>query len=202
MEDEAYNKRDELLAKYITRLPLGNHTDKPFVIGLMGLVGSGKSTVAAEIEKRFGILVGSNDDIRRFLNEEGYGGAAPVQQTLQYIAEAASDYLYAHNVSHIIDADLFKFAARAKERAERNGFRFVLVEVACPEEIIRERIIQRSKDIEAGNVANASRAGIEDFEQRKEVWATMEKPKPDAVIWTDKPLEPQLSELAEILQIA
>lgn len=201
MEDEAYNKRDELLAKYITRLPLGNRTDTPFVIGLMGLVGSGKSTVAAEIEKRFGILVGSNDDIRRFLNEEGYGGAAPAQQTLQYIAEAASDYLYAHKVSHIIDADLFKFAANAKARAERSGFRFVLVEVACPEEIIRERIIERSKKIETGHTDNASRAGIEDFERRKEVWAAMQKPEPHLVIWTNKPLSDQLEKLEKILQI-
>lgn len=202
MEDEAYSKRDELLTKYLTRLPLENHKDKPFVIGLMGLVGSGKSTVAAEIAKRFGILIGSNDDIRRFLNEEGHGGSAPVQQTLQYIAEAASDYLYAHHVSHIIDADLFKFAASAKERAERNGFRFVLVEVACPEEVIRQRIIQRSKDIEVGNATNASRAGIEEFERRKEVWATVPKPKADIVIRTDQPLDEQIEELVKILQIS
>jgi len=201
MQDEAYEKRDELLAKYIKRLSLEKSVGEPFVIGLMGLVGSGKSTVAAAIEKRFGILVGSNDDIRRFLNDEGYGGTAPVQGTLQYIAEAASDYLYDHGVSHVIDADLFKFAAHAKARAVKSGFRFVLVEVACPEEIIRQRIIQRSKAVDAGKTENASRAGIEDFERRKEIWASMEKPESDLVIWSDKPLEEQLEKLAGILQI-
>lgn len=200
MEDEAYDKRDELLAKYIQRLPLETYEGKPFVIGLMGLVGSGKSTVATAISTRFGILIGSNDDIRRFLNEEGYGGDAPVQQTLQYIAEAASDYLYKRRVSHIIDADLFKFASNARERAERNGFRFVLVEVSCPEDIIRERIVRRSESIDRGNAENASRAGLEEFERRKAVWESLPKPTADFVVRTDQPLKTQMDSLMKLLQ--
>ena len=201
MEDEAYDRREELLAEYIQRLPLESQPGKPFVIGLMGLVGSGKSTVAAEISKRFSIPVGSNDDIRRFLNEQGYGGDAPVQQTLQYIAEAASDYLYEHGVSHIIDADLFKFAAGAKERAERNGFRFVLIEIVCPDEVILERIALRSRNSDKGiSSDDASRADLKEFERRKAVWASAHKPHADIVIHSDRPINAQIGKLVELLQ--
>lgn len=200
MQDEAYDKRQDLFAEYVQRFPIEIRGEKPFVIGLMGLVGSGKSTVAAAIGERLNIPTGSNDDIRRFLNTKGYAGDAPVQQTLQFIAEAASDYLYEHGVSHIIDADLFKFAVNARERAERQDFRFVLVEVACPEEIIRERIVARGDAIGRGGASNASRAGIEEFERRKAVWESLLKPDADFVIYTDQPLDSQIDNLIKLLQ--
>src|SRR5882724_11187243 len=48
-----------------------NKTQKPVVIALIGLVGSGKSSVARELAEKIGATVISGDDIRIELRAQG-----------------------------------------------------------------------------------------------------------------------------------
>src|SRR5689334_16810217 len=126
---ESAVNNDELLAKFLASINVRPHnTKKLFVVGLVGIIGSGKSYVAGLLAQRTGLYIGNSDVIRRFLNSEGFEGEAPVQQTLQYIAEHSSGYLYQKQVSHIIDADLVKFHDTARRNALNHGALFYLVE--------------------------------------------------------------------------
>ncbi|MDN5275292.1 MAG: hypothetical protein JWP06_1193 [Candidatus Saccharibacteria bacterium] len=183
----------ELLKEYISYIPLKvSETKQPIIIAMVGLVGAGKSTIAKAIAERTGLYVASNDAIRRFLNEKGFQGASPVQDMLEYIAEAGTAYLLEHRVSHIIDNDLLKFHEQARLAIEAQGFRFYLLGVQCSERTILERLKKRSKDIANGAVDTLSRASKEQYEVRKKVHSQTPQPVFDFIFNTENPLEPQV----------
>lgn len=137
----------------------------PFVIGMIGVVGSGKSTFAGALAKRLHIYVSSNDHIRRWLNQQGVSGASPRQELLQRIAEARSRYLYEHGVSHILDNDLLQFYDLAKENADAFKVRFFLFHIVADDKVIIERLKLR----ERSGDANLSQVGIERYKERRQL---------------------------------
>jgi len=146
--------KEDLVKEYIKQLHIKSSIISNIVIGIIGLPGSGKSTVAAKLAERTGLLVVSNDNIRRFLNTHGYPGANPGQETVEFISEARTEYLLRHGVSHIIDADLTGHIDDARSRAQKYDFNLVLVKVECPEEIILDRITKRLIDGKSESQAN------------------------------------------------
>lgn len=191
----------QLLLKFIDQLPVKDHNSRQlFVIGMIGLNGSGKSYLARQIADQIGLYVGSNDSIRRFLNEQGFTGDAPVQDTLQFIAEESSKYLYDHQVSHIIDADLIKFHANARRNAEAHGARFYLINVQCPEPVMRERVTTRLTDVNAGRSDNDSRADINEFEKRLALHNELPKPVCDFTVMTNQDLTSQIDTIIATLR--
>lgn len=193
---------DEIRERYFQSIKVpSNFTRLPFAVGMVGVVGSGKSTVAAALADKLDLYVASNDAIRRFLNGLGFEGASPRQELLQYIAESSTRYLMSHGISHIMDLDLMKFYSLARQNVESNGGRFYLVNVTCPEKVILERLSARTQKGAAHDIANLSRSGVEEYYVRKRVHEETKMPaRFDFTFDTSKALEPQVSEFAEILR--
>lgn len=195
-------KEVRLFEKFIKTIDASHgNTKKLFSIGLVGLTGSGKSTVAAAIGRKIGLYIGSNDSIRRFLNEEGFEGESPNQELLQKIAERASVYLYQNKISHIIDADLIKFHQTARKNAEKNGADFLLISVILSEEIILARLQKRNEEIKKNPNSNLSRVGSKEYFRRKELHEELGLPQ-DIYFTFDnsQELNPQLDIFIEKLK--
>jgi predicted kinase len=155
--------KEELATQYLAQLKIHSSEIKNLVIGLIGLPGTGKSTVAAKIAEQTGILVVSNDNIRRFLNTHGHPGSRPDREVLEYIAVERTKFLFEKGISHIIDADLTSHVEKARNNATGFGFKLVLIKVECPEDIALARIEKR-----LGEGTDESQASIKTYHKRVE----------------------------------
>ena len=77
---ESLSKAEELAQKdYFLKLDVAikRKTKKPVIVGIVGLIGSGKTTLAKEIAPFVGATIISGDDIRILLRhkKEKYGNA-------------------------------------------------------------------------------------------------------------------------------
>jgi predicted kinase len=140
------------------------NTKVVFLIGMVGLVGVGKSTFAQALSARLGLYIASNDSIRRWLNEQGIPGVSPRQDLVQKIAEASSRYLYAHSISHILDADLVEYYDRARQYTDEFDARFFLFHLVAPEETILARIEKRTAEA----AKTGSQAGLAEYRVRRD----------------------------------
>jgi len=148
---------------YLTTIKTtSKNTKVVFLVGMVGLVGVGKSTFSQALSARLGLYVASNDTIRRWLNSQGIPGISPRQDLVQKIAEASSRYLFAQSISHILDADLVEYYDRARRYADEFGVRFFLIHLVASEETILSRIEKRT----AKGDKTGSLAGIEEYKVR------------------------------------
>src|SRR3989304_6776326 len=162
--------KNNLVKKYIFQINTKHHnTKRLFAIGMIGVTGVGKSYIAEILAQNLGLYIASNDRIRRFLNDEGYGEESPEQLLLQDIAEQSSKYLYDNQISHIIDADLIKFYDVAKKNARKHKAKFYLIRVICSEKLILQRLKKRKEKIQRGDVTNLSRVSVEEYLKRKKI---------------------------------
>ncbi len=192
--------QEALLQEYIQSLEyVPNNTKRSFVVGLVGVTGSGKSTVARKLAENANLFVASNDAIRRFLNSKGFEGDSPVQHVLEYMAVACGDYLDERHVSRVLDADLLMFIDTARQRAEEHGFKFYLVHIVAPDALIRERIKHRLENTVDGS-GEHSRAGIDAYERRLELHTQAQLPEFDFEIHTDEPLDEQIDRLCQLFE--
>jgi cytidylate kinase len=198
--DVTEDQRAALLGKFLTTIPIREEPERGlFVIAMVGLPGSGKSTVAREISRRLNVYIASNDKIRRFLNDEGYPGVSPIQEVLQFIAESQTDYLLDHHVSHIIDNDLIKFVDAVRSKIARYRGRMYLINVVCPEDVNLKRLDDRLQKVSGGLEGGHSRAGEEEYRRRKEVHMTVQKPTFDFVVYSDQDLASQIDDITRQL---
>lgn len=188
---------EELIQKYIQTIPSKySETKKLFVIGFVGLIGSGKSYVAKKISENLSLYIASNDKIRRFLNKLGYEGDSPVQKTMEKIAESSSKHLFERKMSHIIDADLIWAHVIANNIAEQFDANLYIIHISCPEAEIIKRLEKRSTE------GNLSRAGKERYFERKEIHSTHKHPgyfyKIDSSKNVDEQIEKLISKLKKV----
>lgn len=181
-------------------------TPKLFSIGFIGITGVGKSYVAELLSDKTGILITRNDNIRRFLNEKGIEKVNTGEENftiMQYIAENTSVFLYQNNISHILDQDIIRFYEKAKNISERNGAKFILVKLVCPEDILLKRLSLRTEKIEEGDTTNDSRVGIEEYEKRKIVHESVDVPNEMIfmTINTGSNVESQVDDLITSLKV-
>jgi len=112
-----------------------------------GLQGTGKSTVAKKIAGILGAHLLRTDVIRRELFHERQYTQEETERVYAEMFERARKLLQRGN-SVVLDAMFVKEYERvpAREIAERLGIRFQIVEIICEEEVVKQRIKERSGD--------------------------------------------------------
>jgi predicted kinase len=137
---------------------------KPVLFITVGLVGTGKTTLAQALAKRLGLVVISSDVIRKQLAgipltehrfEEFSGGiysAESTRKTYDELFYQAKQFLSV-GTSVVLDASFIKSAERVKaeELAKEIGADFYALECVLGEDTIKQRLAQR---LEEGEVSD------------------------------------------------
>ncbi len=158
---------------------------RPCVIVVFGVIGTGKSTVADMIAEELDANVYSSDATRKELagmspterDREGFdkGIYSPeiTEKTYSEIINRAFDNLAFRGVS-VVDATFSKRNRRQKvlEEAKKTDTPCFFIETTIPEEIIRERLIEREK--KGTSVSDAGVDMLEKFMQGYEKPAELE----------------------------
>jgi predicted kinase len=113
-------------------------TKKPVVVGVIGLVGSGKSSVAHELAKHIGATVIEGDDIRVELRKLGER-----YKKSRAIAENAAIEVVKQGGNAILDSDFVdeKKRASVREKARKAGVRLVFVRTYCDLDVMVGRTL-------------------------------------------------------------
>lgn len=163
-------------------------TRKFFVVAMMGLQGTGKSTLAKKISDALSIPIASNDQVRGFLMLKGLKGDA-VEEVMEEIIAERRKYYFEQKVSFIMDADTWPHWRRIGNQCAEYGAEMLLVKAEASEEVILARLKARRKDVSEYN------AGVEDYEKRKKRWEDSEPPPNIFFIFdTEKDISEQFSE--------
>src|SRR3989338_6162798 len=130
---KVYHKMEKLSEKEIVAqrqylLSLKNFserkTKKPLIIGLIGLIGSGKSTIAEEMALMVGATVVSGDQIRVFLRKKGER-----YERARKIAENVAEGIIINGGNVIIYSDFIyqKKRVSLKEKAKKMGAKEIFI---------------------------------------------------------------------------
>jgi len=116
-------------------------TKKPIIVAIIGLVGSGVSSVAQKLAKRIGATIIAGDDIRIELRkqEERYERA-------RAIAENVAIEVVKRGGNVILDSDFIDAKKRAsiREKARKAGIQIIFICVYCDPDIVLGRILMSS----------------------------------------------------------
>ena len=124
---------------YLSKLDIGKRkTKKPVVVGSLGLVGSGKSSVAQELAKHIGGTIVEGDTIRIHLRKEG----EPYKYVRQ-IAENIALEILERGGNVILDADQAddKKRASVREKVRKVGARLVFIRTYADPDVMFGRIL-------------------------------------------------------------
>ena len=113
-------------------------TDKPVIVAVIGLVGSGKSSVAHELAKHIGATVIEGDDIRIELRKQ-----SERYEKSRAIAENATIEVVKQGGNVILDSDFVdeKKRASVREKARKAGVRLVFVRTHCDLDVMVGRVL-------------------------------------------------------------
>ena len=113
-------------------------TDKPVVVAVIGLVGSGKSSVAQELAKHIGATVIGGDDIRIELRKQ-----SERYEKSRAIAENVATEVVKQGGNVILDSDFVdeKKRASVREKARKAGVRLVFVRTHCDLDVMVGRVL-------------------------------------------------------------
>jgi|SRR3989344_3829131 len=142
-ERETLSKKEQAAQDVLMRkLDVGNRkTKKPVIVALIGLVGSGKSSVARELAKYIGATVIKGDNIRIQLRKEN-----KCYERARAIAENLTLQVLRRGDNVILDSDFVDAKKRAslREKARKAGIRLVFVCTYCDLDVMEGRIITAS----------------------------------------------------------
>lgn len=110
---------------------------KPLVVAMIGVVGSGKSSVSREFAKYLKTTIIENDAIRIELRKLGEG-----YERVWAIAENAAVEIAKLGGSVVLDSDFVDEKKRAslREKVRKTGARLVFVRTHCDFDVMSERI--------------------------------------------------------------
>lgn len=125
------------LTKFIS-VVVPRKTKKPLIVGIVGLIGSGKTTIAKEMASLIGATVVSGDDIRVSLREEKAG-----YDNTRLIAENVAIEVINKGGNVIIDSDFIDQKKRVslKEKAKKIGARVIFIRIYADMDIMIGRIM-------------------------------------------------------------
>lgn len=133
--------KKELAAQdaFMAKLYIGKRkTEKSVIVALIGLVGSGKSSVARELAKHIGATIIEGDDIRIELRKQGER-----YERARAIAENVALEVVTRGGSAILDSDFIDAKKRAslREKARIMGVRVVFICTYCDLDVMEGHII-------------------------------------------------------------
>ena len=113
-------------------------TEKPVVVAIIGLVGSGKSSVAQELAKQIGATVIEGDDIRIELRKQ-----SERYERARAIGENAALEILKRGGNVVLDSDFVDEKKRAsiREKARKAGVRLVFVRTHCDLDVMVGRVL-------------------------------------------------------------
>lgn len=152
---EAFLRRIDTVRSYI----LLHKTEKPIVVAMIGVVGSGKSSVAHELAKHLNATIVENDAIRIELRKQGES-----YDRVWAIAENAAVEVMKLGGNVILDSDFVDEKKRAslREKVRKVGARLVFVRTHCDFDVMSERIRTNNPGEffnDAGSLSKASDNG-------------------------------------------
>jgi len=124
---------------FISKLKIKQrNTDKQVVVAVVGLIGSGKSSVAQELAKHIGATVIEGDDIRIELRKQSES-----YERQWVIAENAAIEVVKRGGNVILDADFVDEKKRAslREKARKTDVRVVFVRTHCDLDVVVGRVL-------------------------------------------------------------
>ena len=119
----------------------------PKLIIVIGLQGTGKTTVSKKVVEIFDAVLLRTDVIRRELFKERHYTVEETKRVYSEMFERAEESLRERKTV-VLDAMFAKRDERiqAKKVADKIGVQFQIVEVVCSEDVIEKRIKARSGD--------------------------------------------------------
>lgn len=134
----------------------------PFVVAMIGLVGSGKSSVAQELGAQLDAVVVRADDIRVELYHQGEG-----YDRVWAIAENIATEILERDGRVILDSDFADAKKRAslREKVRKMGAHLVFIRVHCDFDVMSERI--RAND--PGEIFEITASLSQAFDKGKDV---------------------------------
>jgi len=200
-------KRDEARRRFaLARSFLGVPADTPFVLAVGGVIGSGKSTVAAALGEELAAPVVSSDRTRKAIaglapTERGgpalYTGAAIERNYAEVLRRARLVAESGRGV--ILDATFAerRWREEAAEMARAAGARFVHVETTCRDRaVLRARLAERGR---TASVSDATEAELEKVLLRDE---PVRADEPGTHVAVDTGGDPQAARAAVLRELA
>ncbi len=149
--------------------------ERPLLLVVSGLMGTGKSTLARALAEEMGLDRLSTDELRREQHDSsqqatafGEGKYADAARARVYEAMfARAEELIAQGVSVVLDGTFTRAALRdaARKIAQRHRARFALLRCECPPDVARERIARRAA---AGKDASEARPELFDRQRQND----------------------------------
>ena len=124
---------------------------QPFVIGIIGLIGSGKTTVAKLLnEKLTGTVLVKSDSARFLLKEAGLKWGENVVEVLSNTAR----WLLRNGYSIIFDGDCIREEKRKEiqKLVDELGAKFYIIRIKLDKDLCLKRLKQKWKDLEKGKI--------------------------------------------------
>lgn len=190
-------------------MPANKKKTKPLLVVLCGLIGTGKSALAAALSEATGFQVLRSDALRKGIagldredhNYEPFGEGIYSSEffdaTYKVLLEEASSLLGKGN-GVILDASFKKKKYRSDAGDIADSFKtpFLLIECRCPDEVIKERLIKRERE---GTDISDGRWPVflkqkSDFENITEI-----SKREHLIINTDKLLDDNLKEILHVI---
>jgi len=181
---------------------------RPALFITVGLVGTGKSTLAKELAKRLGLVVISSDVTRKQLAgipvtehrfekfDSGLYSAELSRRTYEQVLSTAGEILR-EGGSVVLDASFIRAQERlnAKRTAEETGADFFIIECTLDEVKIKERLARR---LEQGSVSDGR---WEIYQPQKKAFEPIAEASPQkhAIIDTSKLLEENIRQILDMV---